>query len=95
MRVDGLDPSQRHLLCNVSDALRQDLERRRAEARARPIHDEAVRMHGGGAPFAAMAGALGTVPRTLARWLAAGHAPLRNRKPAGRAKSRSPTCWLR
>jgi len=61
------------------------LERRRAEARAQrqAAYDEAVRMRGDGATLADIAAALGTAPRTLATWFAAGHAPLRNRKPGG------------
>jgi transposase len=61
------------------------LERRRAEARARrqARHDEAVRLREGGATLAAIAAALGTPPRTLAYWLTTGHAPLRDRGPAG------------
>ncbi len=61
------------------------LERRRAEARAQrqAAYDEAVRMRGDGATLADIAAALGTAPRTLATWFAAGHAPLRNHKPGG------------
>jgi len=61
------------------------LERRRTEARAQrqTIYDEAVRMHRDGTSLASIAAALGTAPRTLAKWFAVGHAPLRNRKPGG------------
>ena len=61
------------------------LERRRAEARAQrqAAYDEAVRMRADGATLADIAAALGTAPRTLATWFAAGHAPLRNRKSGG------------
>jgi transposase len=61
------------------------LERRLAEARARrqALYDKAVHMRETGATLAAIAAALAMPPRTLARWFAIGHGPLRDRRPSG------------
>ena len=79
-RVAG-EPTLAPELASVPTAL----ERRRAEARTRrqTLYDEAVRMREDGAALVAIAAALNTPPRTLARWFATGHAPLRDRRPAG------------
>ena len=60
-------------------------ERRQAEAWARrqALYDEAVRLREQGATHRSIAAALGTPERTLSRWFATKHAPLRNRRPSG------------
>lgn len=60
-------------------------ERRQAEGRARrqAHYDEAVRLREQGATHQSIAAALGTPERTLFRWFATKHAPLRNRRPSG------------
>lgn len=60
-------------------------ERRQAEAWARrqALYDEAMRLRERGATHRSIAAALGTPERTLSRWFATGHAPLRDRRPSG------------
>jgi transposase len=60
-------------------------ELRQAEGRARrqARYDDAVRLRERGATHRSIAAALGTPERTLSRWFATGHAPMRNRRPSG------------
>lgn len=60
-------------------------ELRQAEGRARrqARYDEAMRLRERGATHRSIAAALGTPERTLSRWFATGHAPMRNRRPSG------------
>ena len=60
-------------------------ELRQAEGRARrqARYDEAARLREQGATHRSIAAALGIPERTLLRWFATKHAPLRNRRPSG------------
>ena len=61
----------------------RDLRQAEGRARRQAYYDEAVRLREQGATHRSIAAALGTPERTLFRWFATKHAPLRNRRPSG------------